>query len=126
MITRERPVKPAHQLGCALAVRADDNAVRAHEILDRIALLEKLRIAHHIEVDFDAPSLEFGAYRRPDLVGGADRDRGLVNDRAGRADEAAQFARHVQHVAQIGRTVLIRRRTDGNKVDIGTRHRIRE
>ena len=75
MVARERRVEPAHKLGRTLAAGADYHAVRTHEIVDRIAFLEKLRIAHHIKIGLGATPFELSADRCFDLVRGADRYR---------------------------------------------------
>jgi hypothetical protein len=75
-------VERLQQLGGARVVGADDDAVGLHEVLDRRALLEELRVGDHVELD-RAPRV----FKRPrnlrlHLVGGADRHRRLVDDDA--------------------------------------------
>ena len=54
VIALERRIQRAHQLGRALVVAADDDAVRAHEVLDRRAFLEELGVGDDAEGDVDA------------------------------------------------------------------------
>jgi hypothetical protein len=61
-------------------VGADDDAVGAHEVLDRGAFLEKLRVADDGKVHADTPFRQHLLHRRAHPVGGADRHRALVDD----------------------------------------------
>ena len=72
----ERPVELAHHLPRAVALGADDDAVGAHEIVDRRALAQELRIGDDVEV-----GLRVGlADDARDLAAGADRHRRLGDD----------------------------------------------
>jgi hypothetical protein len=46
----ERPVYGSHNVVRALGLNADDHPVRLHEVLDRCALAQELRIGHDIEL----------------------------------------------------------------------------
>ncbi len=70
------PVELAHDRPRAFAVGADDNAVRAHEIIDRRTLAQELGVRDDVE-------LSVGPRRADDpldLVAGADRHRRLGDD----------------------------------------------
>src|SRR6201999_597466 len=49
VLTRVGLVQCPHQLGGTRVVGADDDAVGAHEVLQRRTFLEKFRIGHHVE-----------------------------------------------------------------------------
>jgi hypothetical protein len=54
-VARKRRVDRPHQQRRALVVGADDDPVGAHEVVDRGAFLEELRVADHGEVHADRP-----------------------------------------------------------------------
>ena len=120
-------VELLHQLGRARVLGADHDAVRLHEIVDGRALLEELRVAHDAErvrglAPNDVPHFDRGAHGH-----GA-----LVDDDLVAVHRAGNLARHAQDVLKIGRTVLARRRADGDEDDLclanaaGERRRERE
>ena len=57
-------------------------------------------------------------------LGRAGRHRALVDDDLVAVHRAADLARGRQHVLQIGRPVLARRRADGDEDDVGLAHRL--
>ena len=65
--------------GRALVVGADDDAVRAHEILHRRPFLQEFRIGDHAERDLSPPLAELFFDFFADSVGRAHRNRGFVD-----------------------------------------------
>ena len=110
-------VQLPHRRRRALVVRfdADDDAIGLHEVFDRRALLEELRIAD------DAERLRRLASRSSSRtrLRRADRHGALVDDDGVLVHRAADVARHGEHVLQIGRAVLALRRADGDEDDLG-------
>jgi len=117
VIALEGAVELTHQLNGTLIVGTDDDAVGTHEIVDRSALLQELRIRHHGELNRSLALFELFGDSCTDLVAGTDRHRGLVDHDPVIVHVATDVARGRKHVLQIGRAVLIGRRTDGDELD---------
>jgi hypothetical protein len=117
MLAVEGLVEQPEQLGGARVVGADDDAIRAHEVLDRGAFLEEFRVGHHVEVDRDAALRQRAGDFGLDAVGGAHRDRRLVDDDAVLVHVLADRARHGQHVLHVRRAILVRRRADRDELE---------
>ena len=99
-------------LGRPRVLGADHHAIGLHEVVDRRALLEELGIAHHAE----------GVRRlQPDdladLLARADRHGALVDDDLVAVHRAGDLTGDVEHVRQVGRSVLTLRRADGDEHD---------
>ena len=58
MIAVERCVERAQQFGGARVVGADHDAVRAHEVINRRAFLEKFRVGDDVEFNGGAALVE--------------------------------------------------------------------
>jgi hypothetical protein len=112
----------AHQQDGALVVGAHDDAVGAHEVLDRRTFLQELGVGHHGEVHFDAARRQFFGDRRAP-VGRAHRHRALVDDHLVVGHVAADAAGGRQHVLQVGRAVLVGRRAHADELQRAVRHR---
>ena len=117
VIARERVVECLQQFRRARVVGADDDPVRLHEVRDRGAFLQEFRVRHHVEVHARAARDQGRPDRRLDLVRGADRHRGLRHDDLVLVHVRADRARDRQHVAQVRRAVLFRRRADGDDLE---------
>ncbi len=87
-----------------------DHPIRLHEISDGGALLQEFRIRHHVELDVGVARLERFAHRALHLVRGAHRNGGFGDHHLVFAHVLADGVRHVDDMAQIRRTILIRRR----------------
>ena len=97
----ERSIELFHQLGGARVLGADHHAIRFHEIVDRGALLQELRVADDAEgVRGFAPD-DF-----PDLGRRADRHRALVHHDLIAIHRARELTRHGEHVLQVLRVLL--------------------
>ena len=97
----------------ALVVGADDDAIGLHEVFDRRALLQELRIAD------DAERLSgFSGDGRLDLLRRADRHGALVDDDGVLGQGPPDIARDGEHVLQIGRRRPPLRRADGDEDDL--------
>jgi hypothetical protein len=99
VVAVERRVQALERRHRRRVVGTDDDAVRAHAVLDRSALLQEFGIGHHVEGDGLAARFEFGGDRRAHLVGGTDRHRGLVDDHRRLAQVLADGTGDRQHVA---------------------------
>ncbi len=97
------------------------DAVGLHEVLDRGALLQELRIRDDVEVDCAAALgqgvLHLGAHQ----IGRADRDRRLVHDDAIIGQVLADRACDREHVRQVGGAVLVGRRADRDELEKAVR-----
>ena len=113
-------VQAFQQFARALAVRravaADDDAVRAHEIFDGRAFLEKFRVRRHRERGGHAARVQFTLDGGAHFFGRADGHGGLVDDDLEVRHVLADAARGRQHVLQVGRAVFIGRRADGDEL----------
>ena len=102
----QRPVERAQPFLRAVALDADDDAIRAHEVADRGSLAEEFRVRGDVEI---RPRIDFRNDAR-DLPCGADRDGGLVHHHAVSAQERRDPAHRVVHERQVGMTVAAARR----------------
>ncbi len=114
-----RCVELPHDLLGAGVVGAQHDPVRLLEVLHRRAFLEEFGVGHHREFDIGAALLQFLADRRFHLVAGAHRHRALVDHHGVARHVLAERARGRQHVGQVGRAVLVRRRADRDHHDVG-------
>ena len=113
---RERLVEAPHEVARALVVGADQHAVGVHEVLDRRALAQELRVGADGEVAVGAQRAQAAL----DLAAGADR-HGRLRDDDG---EAFQVRGDLLHrgvdVGEVGVAVAAaHRRADGEQDDVG-------
>src|SRR5690606_4911102 len=108
-IALEWRIELAHLRLCLRILDAEDDAIGLHEILDRRAFLEELRVRHHRERDLDTALGEHLADGGLDAVRRADRHRALVDHHPIVLDVLPDGPRHRQHVAEVRRPVLVRR-----------------
>ena len=101
-----------------IAVDAEHDAVGLHEVVERRALLEELRVAAHVERLARVP-----AHRRRDLGGRAHRDGGLGDHHQLSRHVLADDLRHLEHVSKVRGSVLVRRGADRDEHDLGSRDR---
>ena len=113
----EGGVKALHGLDRPRRGDADDHAIRLHKIRDGRTLPQKLRIAHHIEVNLalGKPSDGLGHF-----LPGPDRHGALVHDDFVTGHDGGDVARDSFHKTQIHRSVRLRRGRNGDKNEIGT------
>ncbi len=97
-----------------VAVHAEDDAVGLEEILDRRPFLQELGVGAHVERE--ARGLGDRALH---LLGGAHRHGGLCHDDQFARHVAPDLARDIEHVAQVGRAVLVRRRPHRDEDHLG-------
>ena len=121
-VALKRRVQRTHQQNGLLVGGANDDAVRAHEVFHRRALLEKLRIGHHGIGRLHPTLSQLIGNRRMNPVGGAHRDRALVDDDFVIGHETANIARGCQHVLHIGRAVLAGWCAHRNELDRAVLH----
>jgi hypothetical protein len=122
VVALERRVQLAQQRGRALILRTDDDAVRAHEILDRRALLQELRIGDDTEGYFLASVVQGIRNYFCNPVGCPHWHGRLVDHHAVIVHVAADAARRLQHVFHVGRAVFARRRADCDELQHAVRH----
>ena len=115
VVDQKRTVEAPHDLAGPFAFDAHDHAVGRHEILDRSPLLEKFGIRGHVERNLLAACGQLLADRGLDFLRRPDRNGAFRYENGIFADVAAEGPRHIQHVAQVGRSVLVGRRADGRK-----------
>jgi hypothetical protein len=130
VIAVERRVQAFHQLARAQAgivlVMAEHDAIGAHEVVDRRAFFQELRIRDDRETMRFArgkPALrEFLFDDRTHTLRGADRNRGLVDDDLEAVHRAADVAGRFENVLEVCRAVFIGRRADGNELHFAVRY----
>ena len=120
----EGGVEFLHQLGGARLLAADDHAVGFHEVVDRVAFLEELGVAHDVEGHVDAAPGELLADHRAHLFAGAHGHGRLVHDDGEGGHQPADVARDLEHVLQVRRAVLARRGPDGDEDHQGALDRL--
>src|SRR4051812_34305828 len=96
-------------------------AIGAHEIVYRIALLQKLRVAAHVKRKLRLRGDGLGDPRRA-----ADRYRRFGDHHRFAAHVSAYERRCLENVLQIRGSVLTRRRSHSQKHDLGKGYRFRE
>ncbi len=113
----ERRVQGLQGVERARVAGPDDHAIGLHEVVDRIALLEKLGVGCNCE--FVARML---AYDRLDLVAGADRHGGLGHQHGPAGKGARGGFCALEDVAEIGRAVGRGRSAHRQNHDHGASH----
>ncbi len=122
VISIERLVEVAQQFRRARIVRADDDTIGLHEILDRSAFLQEFGVGNDIELRRHTASIEHALNLGSDLVRRPDGHGGLVDDDSIVREMLADGARDLDDVAQVGRAVLLRRRPHGDELHEPVRH----
>ncbi len=103
-----------------VVVAAEHDAVGPHEVLDRGAFLQEFGIGDHRELQVLEPARgELLADHRCDAVAGTDRHGRLVDHDLEAGHMPADIAGGRQHILQVGRTVLVRRRANGDELHVG-------
>ena len=124
VVALERRVDGAHRGDRALVVGADHDAVGPHEVLDRRALLQELRIRHHGERRVDAARAKLVGDRRAHAIRGARPEPSTCRRRPWRSViRRPMCARGREHVLHVGGPVLVRRRADGDELQRAVRDR---
>ena len=93
----EGTVELAQERLRARVLHPQHDPIGAHEVLDRGALAEELRIGRHVEVGIGAGFCD----QPPHLAGGADGDRGLRHHDRVAPELRSDRLRRLVHVAQI-------------------------
>ena len=106
--------------GRLVRIHAHDDAIGLHEVLDRRPFLQELGVRADVERRRGA----FGDLG-PNLLGRANGDGALGHHELALVHVIADRARDGQHVLQIGRSVLVGGRADGDEDDLGALHRLR-
>ena len=121
-------IQRAHELRGTRIVSADHHAIGLHEVRNRRALLEELRIGHHVELDLGlAPGERLHQFRTY-LIGRAYGYGGFRDDDAIAVQVRPDGACHRENVAQVGGAVLSGWRTHGDELEqavVNPPHRIR-
>jgi hypothetical protein len=121
VIALERRIEFAHHVDRARILGADDDAVGLHEVFQRRPFLEELGVGDDAVVDAFPARSEFFGKRRLHLVGGTHRHGRFIDDDLVPGHEAAHVARRRHHVLQVGRTILVRWRADGDELQQAVR-----
>ncbi|MNK42667.1 hypothetical protein D3C87_613580 [compost metagenome] len=125
MIAAERCVELAHLAAGLFVSGADDDPVRAHAVGEGAAFLEEFRVGHHPHLQISlAATQQFAVGGGQHLIGGADRHRGFDDQRAIGLHVRGDLAGDVEHVAEIGRAVLIGGGADGDENQLGMLDRV--
>ena len=104
---RERRVERAQDVDGALVLGADDHAIRLHEVVDRVALLQELGVRRDGEL-----VRGLLAHDGFDLVAGADRYGRLGDDDRPAGHRRRDGLGGLEDERQIGAAVLAGRRAD--------------
>ena len=99
-------VQGLQELARTHVVRADHDAVRLEEVVDRVAFLEELRIGHHVEFNGLAARGQFPGDELAHLVGRSHRHGGFVHDNLVIPHAGADVPGHLVDVGQVAGTVL--------------------
>src|SRR5690606_5718904 len=93
----------------------DHDAVRTHEIVYGRAFLEEFRVGDHVVFDLASARGEAVPYRIADAVGGADRNRRLIDDNPVFVEVFADAACDGQHMPEVRGAILVGRGADGEE-----------
>ena len=117
----ERLVDLLHEGDRALAVAADDDPVRLHEVGDRASFAQELRVADHVEF---GPGLVVAPDRIRDLFAGSHGDGAFIHDDAVLAgfEDGGDFAGDFFDVGQVHAAVGLGRGGDGDEHDLRVVH----
>ena len=117
IIQQQRFVKFRHQVSRPFGIGAHHHAVGSHEILDGIAFLEEFRIGSHVERHLYAALVLLFPDGRTDFGGRPHRNGRFRYHKNVTFHIPPDGAGHLQHVAQIRRSVFVGRRAHGRKND---------
>src|SRR5205085_3401363 len=109
----ERAEEVAHDGDGRLVAAADDDAVRAHEVVNGRALAQELRVRDYAEVKL----LLVLAYEPAQTLARADGDCGFGDDDLVAVHVAGDVARGLLDEAKVCRAVFLRRRAHGEEDD---------
>ncbi len=118
----EGSIELPHDVASAVAFGTDNDPVRAHEVFDGCAFLEKFRIAYHVKNGVFAAFLQFTLYHCTHFLGGPHRNGRFIDHHAVVAQILTDFRRDSQYLTQIGATVTVGRGPNGNEVYLGINH----
>ena len=104
-------IQTLHQLSCTLALDTYNHAVGLHKVVDRIALLQKLGIRRHIELNLHATCRKLLTHSLLNLLSRTNGNGTLGYQQRIAIDLATELARHFKNIAQVGTAIFIRRRT---------------
>ena len=127
VIAVERRVQPLHQLARMLAGSSSSqpmhDAIGPHEVVDRRAFLQELRIRHDRKrrAARRSRASQFFPITARTLSRRADRHRRLVDDHLEAVHVAADVARRREHVLQVGGAVFVRRRAHRDELHLAVR-----
>ncbi|MNE51748.1 hypothetical protein D3C80_1463890 [compost metagenome] len=124
MVAHKRRIQPLQALAGRCVVAANDDAVRAHEVIDGAALLEKLGVARHLDSKACATRAQTDCNVPGHPLCSTYRYCRLVHHQAWACQVAPQAVGNAQHMLQIGRTVLLAGRAHGDKHHLGTGQRL--
>ncbi|MCY1436327.1 hypothetical protein D9M71_524460 [compost metagenome] len=125
MVAAEGRVELGELAAGHFVVAADDDAVGTGAVVDGAAFLEKLGVGNHAHLQVFLAQLDQGLVRHVQYAGGgADRYGGLDHQGAVGLHVAHDLPRHAEHMAQIGRAVVIRRRAHRDEDQLPMGHRI--
>jgi hypothetical protein len=121
-VEEERAIEFAHAFARALVIGADDDAVRALEIVDRRAFAQEFRVGDDGEIRVRPRLLD----DRFDFVAGADRHRRFGDDDRVAVHQAGDFFRRRIDVGEVRMPVAAARgRADGDEHRVGLADRLR-
>ncbi|MDT4850993.1 hypothetical protein FQZ97_851610 [compost metagenome] len=119
VVTQEGSVEAAKLFRRIGVVAPDDDAVGAHEVVDRRTFLEELGVARDLDPETQATGRQTCMDALGDPFRRAHRDRRLVHHQAGALEAGAQFIGYRQHMGKIGGPVFATGGTDCDEHDIG-------
>ena len=117
--SHERLIHLLHDGQGAVAVAADDDAVRLHQVLHGAAFAKELRIAHHIKLHTRAGVAADGLRH---TLAGLYRHGALVHHHAVAVEEAGDLAGHLLHKAQVHAAVWLGRGGHGDEQHLAMVH----
>ncbi len=123
VVAAERRVQLAHLFAGRVIAGANDDPVRAHAIGEGAAFLEEFGVGHHPHLEAAAAAaLQFFAGLGGDLIRRADRHRGLDDQGAIGLHVRGDLPGDVEHMGQVGGSVLIGGGAHGDEDQLGMLH----
>ena len=108
-------IQALHQLLSTLALDTYNHTVGLHKIVDSVALLQKFGVRRHIKFDLHTTCSQLLSHCLLDPLRRTHGHRALGYQQSVAIDLAAELARHLQNIAQVGTAVLVGRRSDGTE-----------
>jgi hypothetical protein len=123
MVAVERCIEVTHHIAHLIAFTADDDTVRTPAIGNRRAFLQEFRVGDDLDLQQAADLDQALVDVRAQGIAGAHRNRGFLHQNHRLLAMPRDGFTHGEHVAQVRRTIVARRRADRDEQHLAVLHR---